>query len=78
MGQLGKAISVGIVAIFGYFIFKVVYGMVSTSGWSAMSIAMTAAIPITILAVGVASMLVRPSMYEQQQAELKKRLRGMK
>ena len=78
MGMLGKSICIAIVSIVGYFIFRVVYASVSTSGWGAMAIYMMAAIPVVILAVGVASMLIRPSLYTEQQAALKKRLRNMK
>ena len=73
---LGKAIAAAITYIFGFLIFKVVAGAVGTTNWSPMSIALIAGVPVVILAVGVASMLIRPSPYKEQVQQLKKNVKS--
>lgn len=87
MGMLGKSICIVIASIIGYFIFRVVYGTVSLIqiegvslpeyyGWADMANYMLAAVPVVILAVGVASMLIRPSLFKEEEYKMKKRAKG--
>jgi hypothetical protein len=40
------------------------------SGWSSMAISMISATPVVILALGIASMIIKPSLYKETEKKL--------
>lgn len=75
MSGLGKAIGAAITYIIGFIVFKTVYAADDTSQWTPLAISLVAGIPVVILAVGVASMLIRPSPYKEIEKQVRKKTR---
>lgn len=68
---MGRVIKVGVSYILTFLVFKVTLEAVGMSGWGTMAISMMSAVPVCILALGIASMLIRPSLFKETEKKLK-------
>ena len=67
---MGRAIKVGVTYLITFLVFKATLDAVGMSGWSSMAISMISATPVVILALGIASMLIKPSLYKETEKKL--------
>ena len=64
------ASKVGVTYLITFLVFKATLDAVGMSGWSSMAISMISATPVVILALGIASMIIKPSLYKETEKKL--------
>lgn len=68
---MGKAIKSVITYLVVFIVFKVLLQEFDMTGWGSLVISMLTAVPVCLLVMGIASMLIRPSLYKQEVKKLK-------